>query len=384
MKAFAGRGAHHGFIGRQGGNTGQRLVALNGVLNTIARLTEGVMLDPVLPAGGLPFEGHRGILIEGVTLLKTSFAFVHRLKAGPATGKQSDRRNGEADGALLGRMNGEAHGLATYQRRCPVSQGRCPTVATPGGGLSLDAPGESTTKEHGFPMFTGLIEDQGRVERRSAHGTGARVTIRCEGTGPYARALRDGDDPFAIGESIAIDGVCLTVIAFGPHGFDADISRETLSRTTLGELPLGHVVNLERALKASSRLGGHLVSGHVDGRGTVAHRTPDGDAVRFGFRVPEALLPLVAEKGSVAVSGVSLTVNAVSADGFEVTIIPHTLEKTSLGTLAVGAPVNLEVDIVARYVARLAGFTARGASVQQAAEPKDAEWLARLTRAGYV
>lgn len=233
-------------------------------------------------------------------------------------------------------------------------------------------------------MFTGLIEDQGRLERRTAQGTGARVTIRCEGSGPYARALRDGDNPFVMGESVAIDGVCLTVVAIGPQSFEADVSRETLTRTTLGDLKVGHPVNLERALKASSRLGGHMVSGHVDARGVVAHRTADGGAVRLGFTLPEALLPLVAEKGSIAVNGVSLTVNGVGAHGFEVTVIPHTLAATSLGTLAAGAAVNLEVDVVARYVARLAGFAARGAAPESTAEPRDAEWVARLSRAGYV
>jgi riboflavin synthase len=168
-----------------------------------------------------------------------------------------------------------------------------------------------------------------------------------------------GDGPFELGESIAIDGVCLTVNEAVDGGFEADASFETLARTTLGRLPPGATVHIERSLRAGSPMGGHLVSGHVDGVGALVGRRPLGDAIVMAFHFPHELARFVAEKGSVTVDGVSLTVNTVSpggdrsADTFEVAIVPHTLAKTKLGALSPGDPVNLEVDLVARYVARI-------------------------------
>jgi len=170
-------------------------------------------------------------------------------------------------------------------------------------------------------------------------------------------ARLDGE-PLALGESIAVDGACLSVVSITGSGFEADASGETLARTTLGRLAPGERVHLERALRASDRLGGHFVTGHVDGVGTMIERRPAGDATWMAFRVPRELARFVAEKGSIAVDGVSLTVNLVEGDRFEVTLIPITLEKTKLGALEVGAAVNLEVDVVARYVARLASAEA--------------------------
>lgn len=193
-------------------------------------------------------------------------------------------------------------------------------------------------------MFTGLIQAVGTLSHRESRGGDVRLRIAV------------GDLPFAdaeLGESIACNGVCLTVVAFDHAHFDADVSTETLARTTLGALAPGAAINLERALRVGDRMGGHIVSGHVDGVGAVQAVTDDARGQRWRFSGPRALLRYVAEKGSIAVEGVSLTVNAVDDAGFEVMLVPHTLAHTGFGAMAPGAPVNLEIDTVARYVARL-------------------------------
>jgi riboflavin synthase len=195
-------------------------------------------------------------------------------------------------------------------------------------------------------MFTGLVETTGTLASRSARGAGMRMALR----------VRFEGEPLALGESIAVDGVCLSVDAVLPDGFECDASSETCSRTTLGGLEPGSKVHLERALRVGDRLGGHLVSGHVDGVGTLAERRPAGEAVWMAFAAPVELARFLAEKGSVTIDGVSLTVNAVAREIFEVTLIPHTLAKTKLGALAAGSRVNLEADMIARYVARLTAF----------------------------
>jgi riboflavin synthase len=192
-------------------------------------------------------------------------------------------------------------------------------------------------------MFTGLVETTGALASRSARGGGMRMALR----------VHFGAEPLALGESIAVDGVCLSVDAVLPDGFECDASSETCSRTTLGALEPGSKVHLERALRVGDRLGGHLVTGHVDGVGTLVERRPAGEAVWMAFAAPVELARFLAEKGSVTVDGVSLTVNAISREIFEVTLIPHTLTKTKLGALAPGSRVNLEVDLIARYVERL-------------------------------
>jgi len=192
-------------------------------------------------------------------------------------------------------------------------------------------------------MFTGLVTTTGALAARAARGPGARLAFRA----------RFDDGPLALGESVAVDGACLSVESLSADGFEVDASSETLARTTLGALAPGSAVNLERSLRAGDRLGGHLVTGHVDGVGALAERTPVGEALALAFTMPAGIARFVAEKGSIAVNGVSLTVNAVRGDRFDVTIIPITLAKTNLGALAVGGAVNLEVDLVARYVARL-------------------------------
>jgi riboflavin synthase len=192
-------------------------------------------------------------------------------------------------------------------------------------------------------MFTGLVAAKGRLAERTPRGPGARLVLD---------AALDGG-PFSLGESIAVDGVCLSVDALAPNGFEADASAETLARTTLGHLAEGASVHLERALRAGSPMGGHMMTGHVDGIGTLVSRRPMGDAVWMALSLPPELARFVAQKGSIAVDGVSLTVNAVSAAQFEVMIVPHTLAKTNLATLSPGESVNVEVDLIARYVARL-------------------------------
>ncbi len=193
-------------------------------------------------------------------------------------------------------------------------------------------------------MFTGIIEGLGRVAAIENRGGDARLTVEV-GTLPF--------EAVQLGESIAVNGVCLTVVEFDATSFAADASNETLSLTTLGALKAGAVVNLERAMRPTDRLGGHLVSGHVDGVGAVAGIAEDARAQRWRFTAPAALLRYVAKKGSICVDGVSLTVNEVDETGFEVALIPHTVSHTAFSQTRVGDAVNLEIDLVARYVERL-------------------------------
>ena len=193
-------------------------------------------------------------------------------------------------------------------------------------------------------MFTGLIEGVGALASREARGGDARLVIDT-GTLPF--------DGVQLGESIAVNGCCLTVVAFDARSFAVDASNETLALTTLGRLAIGAPVNLERAMRPSDRLGGHLVSGHVDGLATAERRWDDARAVRWRFALPKRLLRYVAQKGSICVDGVSLTVNAADDAGFEVALIPHTVAHTAFHALQTGDAVNIEVDLLARYAERL-------------------------------
>jgi riboflavin synthase len=193
-------------------------------------------------------------------------------------------------------------------------------------------------------MFTGLVSDMGVVERIAPRQGGARLTLR-----PRALAV----DELALGESVACSGVCLTVVERGGGLVSFDAVPETLSRTTVGGWSAGSPVNLERALALSDRLGGHLVQGHVDAVGRVLARTAEGQGARLRISLPGPIAALVAEKGSIAVDGVSLTVAAVGRDFFEVALIPETLARTTLGAAQPGTAVNLEADVIARHVARL-------------------------------
>ncbi len=193
-------------------------------------------------------------------------------------------------------------------------------------------------------MFTGLIQAVGRIASLEPRGGDLRLRI-ATGSLPIDDVQR--------GESIAISGVCLTVVEHDADGFVADVSNETLACTTLGALAVGTAVNLERALLATDRLGGHLVAGHVDGVGEVLSIVEDARSQRWRFRAPQSLLRYIAGKGSICVDGVSLTVNAVDTEGFEANLIPHTIAHTAFEQTRVGVAVNLEVDLVARYVERL-------------------------------
>lgn len=201
-------------------------------------------------------------------------------------------------------------------------------------------------------MFTGLVSDLGTV--RAIVPAGTATDLRIEIATAWNTAAIE------IGASVACSGCCLTVVEKGEGWMAFNASGETLSKTTLGRWRAGTRVNLERSLRVGDELGGHLVSGHVDGVGVAASATPEGGSVRWRFRPPPALLPFIAAKGSVAVDGVSLTVNDVDADGFGVNIIPHTAAVTGFGTLRPGDPVNLEVDMLARYVARILGHQPLG------------------------
>lgn len=191
-------------------------------------------------------------------------------------------------------------------------------------------------------MFTGLIEDLGTLQEIRTGTDQARLTVA---TGlPMAE--------LTLGESIAINGVCLTVTGFGDGAFSADVSPETLECTTLGHLSRGARVNLERALRLSDRLGGHLVTGHIDGKAHIVERRQEGNAWRFSFQTEAAVCSLLVTKGSVTIDGISLTVNEVSGNAFSLVIIPHTLAMTTLQDRRIGDEVNVETDLIGKYVAR--------------------------------
>jgi riboflavin synthase len=191
-------------------------------------------------------------------------------------------------------------------------------------------------------MFTGLVAGTGVVESLERGAIGVRLRVRADLAGELAR-----------GDSIAVNGVCLTVVDPGDQGFSADVMEETLRRSSLGPLAEGDHVNLELPLRVGDRLGGHMVQGHVDGTGSVQAVSEDGFARVVRIGAPSGLLRYVIEKGSIAVDGVSLTVASVDGDGFEVSLIPETLERTTLGAAAPGRVVNLEVDVLAKYVEKL-------------------------------
>lgn len=214
-------------------------------------------------------------------------------------------------------------------------------------------------------MFTGIIETTGKVQQLQATGGDWRLEI--------VAGQFDFSD-VALGDSIAASGVCLTVIRCSEQGFCADVSNETMACTSLGSLKRGALVNLEKAMTPSSRLGGHIVSGHVDGLATLVSKTPDGRSERLVYRVPEALSRYIAAKGSVCLDGVSLTVNDVNGDEFSVNIIPHTAQRTTIHEYQPGRQVNLEVDVVSRYLERL---------LQADKGTESGITLERLARAGF-
>jgi riboflavin synthase len=199
-------------------------------------------------------------------------------------------------------------------------------------------------------MFTGIVQDVGRVVSRETRGGDARLVISFDRLDPSG---------IKVGDSICVQGCCLTAVELQDRTFTADASRETLSLTTLGDLAPGSPVNLEPSLRAGDPLGGHLVSGHVDGIGEIAAMSGDARSTRMEISVPAALARYIARKGSVAIDGVSLTVNEVRGVTFGINLIPHTQAVTTLGALRVGTRINVEVDQIARYVERLLSDSAR-------------------------
>jgi riboflavin synthase len=192
-------------------------------------------------------------------------------------------------------------------------------------------------------VFTGIIEELGRVSALEDQAGGVRIVID-------ASVVNEGT---AEGDSIAVNGVCLTALDVQSGSFAADVSPETLSVTTIGTLTVGSSVNLERAVTPATRLGGHIVQGHVDARGTFVSADQAGDYWTVTFRFPPQIAPYLIHKGSITVEGISLTVAALHDDAFEVAVIPKTWEKTNLSTLAAGSPVNLEADLIAKYIERM-------------------------------
>lgn len=192
-------------------------------------------------------------------------------------------------------------------------------------------------------MFTGLVEQVGTVAGLQRRDDGLSIRIAC--------TLH----PYELGESIAVNGACLTVKSHAEGYFEADASLETLDKTNLEDLEPGSRVHLERALALGDRLGGHMVSGHIDGVGSLVGKSTEGDYVCASFEVPTRLAPFLAPKGSITIDGVSLTVNTVAGTRFDVMLVPYTLQETTFGDMAIGARVNLEVDILAKYVASLLG-----------------------------
>ena len=194
-------------------------------------------------------------------------------------------------------------------------------------------------------MFTGIVEELGTVARIVRGSSHQRISINCK------KILED----IHLGDSIAVNGVCLTVVEFTGHGFSADVMNETFARSSLGTLKPGSYVDLERAMAADGRFGGHIVSGHIDGNGVIKSIRPDGNAVWFEIRAEEKILEGIVEKGSITIDGISLTVAAVGRDSFKVSIIPHTLKETVLGHKKNGDIVNLENDVVGKYIKKFLG-----------------------------
>lgn len=217
-------------------------------------------------------------------------------------------------------------------------------------------------------MFTGIILAIGKITAIESRGGDVRLTLH---TGKLPL------DGIALGDSIAVNGVCLTAVALGKDFFSADVSNETLSLTSLAHAKIGAPVNLELALTPTTRLGGHIVSGHVDGIGTVVDKKNDGRSIRFTLKAPDELAKYIAQKGSICIDGISLTVNHVNGAQFDINIVPYTLSETTLNHATVGTQVNLEVDLLARYMERLMKGDA-------AAKPYSAVTMELLQNSGFI
>jgi riboflavin synthase len=216
-------------------------------------------------------------------------------------------------------------------------------------------------------MFTGIIQAIGSIQAIQQKGGDVRLTLDANGL-----VLNDSD----LGDSIAVNGVCLTAVEYTDNGFSADVSRETLNLTSLGFLKQGSRVNLEKALTLNTALGGHIVSGHVDGLGTLVSERNDGRSIRYEFTVPQNLAHYIAEKGSITIDGTNLTVNHVDNNRFGVNIVPHTRDNTVFQFYEINTQVNIEVDIIARYLERLL--------TGQSSEQSDNQLLAKLAESGFI
>jgi riboflavin synthase len=203
-------------------------------------------------------------------------------------------------------------------------------------------------------MFTGIVKAKGSIGAIEKRGGDVRLRVTAAGL-PWS--------DYTVGDSISVNGVCLTAVQVLDDGFDTDVSVETLDVTTLKQLAVGDAVNLEPALRVGDSLGGHLVSGHVDGIGKVISRADDARSIRMNFEVPAELSRYIAKKGSICVDGVSLTINEVSGNTFGLNIIPHTAEVTTMGNYDIGTAVNIEVDLLARYIERMLGAESGGLSI---------------------
>jgi len=214
-------------------------------------------------------------------------------------------------------------------------------------------------------MFTGIIQDVGVIAHIKSSGVDKQVKIKTD---------KINCDDIALGDSIAVNGVCLTAVKIKKNSFVADVSAETITHTMFSELMAGASVNLELALTPQTRLGGHMVSGHVDGVGTVVSIHPEGASMRYAFELDKSLQHYVSRKGSVCINGVSLTVNDIEENRFTINLVPHTLQETTLKALKVGSRVNIEVDVIARYLERpiVGGIPERAAS-----KPIDEDFLAK-------
>lgn len=272
-------------------------------------------------------------------MLEAHVPFVNRLHAGATRESDQAHRERQGKGAEAQRGRGLSTALVLEPAEHGTSFSRARVQAQ---ALSGERSMDRLFSCYASPqiMFTGLVELKGTLARRARRGPGYRLSV--------AGAL----GALTLGESISVSGACLTVVSSDDHGFEADVSLETAERTTLGALPIGAPVNLERALKLGDRLGGHLVSGHVDAVAELRSITPAGDAQRLSVRFPRELSRFIAAKGSITLDGVSLTVNAVTESELSVMVIPHTLAVTTLGELKPGAPINLEIDTLARYAVR--------------------------------
>jgi riboflavin synthase len=354
---------------------GDRMNATPGVLDAVARLRIRINLKPISPAGVAMARGLRGIEIQPVAMLEAHVALVDGLHA-RATSRERQRACKADDYVEQSKRLTALHPdlrvpgfagcskLASRSESKRAAVGACPFAGS-------DSPGRCYLAM----MFTGLVETTGRLRQQIRKGPGYRLSIKTD----LAELL--------LGESVAVNGVCLTVARTSEDGFEADVSVETSQKTTLGQVAPGALVNLERSLAFGDRLGGHLVSGHVDGLAVVIRAEPVGEALLVELAIGTPFRRYVAKKGSVALDGISLTVNELTAAGFEIMLIPHTLAVTNLRDLKVGRELNLEVDLLARYVVQCLDQQGQGVGPNRAASAvaeRDAELRAALERAGIL